>query len=323
MALTWWWLALPVAFGLLVTALLAWRRAANAGTDVPAAHTDLLGRSPRYRALARAESWSAVVAVAGVCLIALGGLLLSGRLAHASTQVPEQSSRDIMLCLDVSSSMTDADGEVVDAYARIVDRLQGDRIGLVLWSGAAIPAFPLTDDYGFVKSELARATTAFERYEYDYIAGTVLVRRRASSQIGDGLVSCVQRFDRPDEERSRVVILASDNEIQGPPVFTLEEATDLAVGRDVVVQCIAPGDGDAALIGAFRSACERTGGTLATLGADGGADEIVARIEQLARTTTRQEPQVIIHDRPAIGTAFALAGLVLVAASPRLRRLVR
>ena len=54
-----------------------------------------------------------------------------------------------------------------------------------------------------------------------------------------------------------------------------------------------------------------------------GADEIVARIEQLARTATRQGPQVLIHDRPAIGTAFALAGLVLVAASPRLRRLVR
>jgi hypothetical protein len=321
--LTWWWLAVAAAFVLVAVGVRAWRRAASAGSAVPAAHTGLLDRSPRYRALARAEATSAVVALAGVCLLALGGLLLGGRLALASTSAPEQSSRDIMLCLDVSSSMTDTDSEVVAAYSRIIDRLRGDRIGLVLWSGAAVPAFPLTDDYGFVKSELARATTAFERYEYDYIAGTVLLRRRASSQIGDGLASCIQRFDRTDEKRSRVVVLASDNDIQGPPILTLDQAADLATRRDVVVHCIAPSDGDPALVGAFRSACERTGGTLAALGDDGSADRIVDQVERLARTPTPDQPQVLVNDRPAVGTALALAGLVLLVAAPLRRRWVR
>ena len=323
MALSWWWLALPVALVLLAVAVLAWRRAANADDVLPAAHTELLARSPRYRALARAEAGSALLALAGVCLLAVGGLLLSGRLARASTVPPEQSSRDIMLCLDVSSSMTDADAEVVRAYARIADGLRGDRIGMMLWSGASVPAFPLTDDYGFVKAELDRATTAFETYDYDYIAGTVLLRRRASSQIGDGLVSCVQRFDRPGEERSRVVVLASDNDIQGEPVFTLEQAAALAAQRRVVVHCIAPRSGDPAQLDALRTACERTGGTLAVLDDDGGAGEVVDRISSLARTATKDAPRVIVHDRPAVGTAFALAGLVLLAVAPLRRRWVR
>ena len=323
MVLSWWWLALAALAVLLAWAVRAWRREANAETAVPAAHTAVLARSPRYRALARAEAGSAAVALAGVLLLAAGGLLLSGRLAQASTQAPDQSSRDVMLCLDVSSSMTSADGEVVAAYARIADGLRGDRIGMMLWSGAAVPAFPLTDDYGFVASELARATTAFETADYDYIAGTVLLRRRSSSQVGDGLVSCLKRFDRTDEERSRVVVLASDNDIQGPPVFSLTQAADLAAGQRVVVHCIAPGTTRPDLLGAFRAACERTGGTLATLGGDGGADDIVARIERLARTTTTSRPRLVVHDRPATGAALALAGLVLLVGAPLGRRWVR
>lgn len=324
MALTWWWLAVAVVV-VSLAALVRWWRRDDSGTqaDEPAylAHTALLRRSPRYAALVRRELTRSRVAVLGIAAVLIGATLLAGRLARATETDATSSNRDVVLCLDASSSMWQSDAQVVGAYAKLVGDLRGDRIGMTIWSGAAVTVFPLSDDYGYVTAELARAAHAFTVQDLDYIAGIQPDNRNASSQIGDGLVSCLQRFDNPGGPRSRVVVLASDNDIRGLPIFTLDQAIRRATAAGVVVECIAPTTARAEELEAFRVACTSARGSLAVLGDDDAGAALAGQIAQMPRTRLDQPPQWIIVDRPRVGGLVALGGLaILVAATPRRRR---
>src|SRR5690625_6461369 len=74
----------------------------------------------------------------------------------------------------------------------------------------------------------------------DFLTSTQPENVPGSSLIGDGLVNCVEAFDRKDEERSRSVIFATDNELAGDPLFTLDEAAQHAIDREVRVYALAP-----------------------------------------------------------------------------------
>ncbi len=324
MALTWWWLAAALLAGSVGALTWWWRRDRTTGEGAdPAyvAHTSLLGRSPRYAALVRREyvrTWVAVVGIAGVLL---GTLLLTGRLARVTPTDSTSSNRDVILCLDASSSMWESDAKVVSAYSTLVGDLRGDRVGMVIWSGAAVTVFPLSDDYGYVHDELARASHAFAVRNLDYLAGIQPDSRDASSQIGDGLVSCLDRFDDPGGPRSRVVVLASDNDIRGRPIFTLQEAATRATARGVVVECIAPPTARPDELEAFRVACANTRGSLAVLSDDSAAAALADQIGRMPRTRLERPPERIVADRPAVGGLLAAAGLALVVvATPRRRR---
>ena len=70
----------------------------------------------------------------------------------------------------------------------------------------------------------------------DFTAGTWSEERQyQSSLVADGLVSCVQRFDRLDEERGRALVFATDGEQRGRSVYDLPEAAAYAAARESVV----------------------------------------------------------------------------------------
>ena len=75
---------------------------------------------------------------------------------------PESRNRDIMLCLDVSGSMYEADSEILRVYAELSKGFKGERIGLVLFDSSPVVVFPLTDDYDFVTKQLESAAEAFK-----------------------------------------------------------------------------------------------------------------------------------------------------------------
>ena len=324
MALTWWWLAAALLAGSVGTLARWWRRDGTTGEGAdPAyvAHTWLLRRSPRYAVLVRREYVRTWVAVVGIAAVLLGALLLTGRLARPAPTDATSSNRDILLCLDASSSMWESDAKVVGAYSALVGDLPGDRVGMVIWSGAAVTVFPLSDDYGYVRDELARASHAFAVRDLDYLAGIQPDSRDASSQIGDGLVSCLDRFDDPGGPRSRVVVLASDNDIRGRPIFTLQQAATRASAKGVVVECLAPPTAQPDELDALRVACTATHGSLAVLGDDGATAALAHQIARMPRTRLVRPPERVVVDRPAVGGLLAAAGLALVVvATPRRRR---
>ncbi|GAA3545963.1 VWA domain-containing protein [Nocardioides daeguensis] len=319
----WPWLAL--ALGALVLVLLVvwlrpWRRPPRAGTAY-VAHTARLQSLPRYRVLVRRQ------VVLGACLTlaslvaCTGAVLLAGRLQQRQTMTQEDRTRDIVLCLDASGSMAEVDAQVLREFRDIIAGLRGERIGLTIWSGAAITVFPLTDDYSYVLEQLNAAEKAFasgDVYSDDYAiftAGTVL-DWDIQSQMGDGLASCVQRFDRSEEDRSRAIVLASDNEPIGTGIFSVPDAAAYAREKKVVVHGIAaPATGerpDAAR--QFEAAVTSTGGTFSLLGADGSTKAVIDAIADLDAKPIERPPLVQVLDRPQLGTVvvgIGLGGLVL------------
>lgn len=314
----WPWVVVLLALGVLAL-LVLWavtrgRSAATGGALV--AHAARLRALPRYRALVRRQVAIGACLSLFALLACAGAIVLGGRVQERQTLTANERSRDIVLCLDASGSMAEVDAEVVREFRTIVGGLRGERVGLTIWSGVAITIFPLTDDYDFVLEQLHEAEKAFasgavldDDYA-TYTAGTV-VDWEVQSQLGDGLASCVQRFDHKDEDRSRAVVLASDNEPIGTGIYDLPGAAELARQDHVVVHGIAAPATATRPSAArqFQEAVTSTGGTFAVLGADGSAGKVVDAIGALEAKRIERPPVVQVYDRPHLGTLLAGIGL--------------
>ncbi|HWI42896.1 MAG TPA: hypothetical protein VNS81_04715 [Nocardioides sp.] len=319
----WPWLALGLA-ALVVVLLAVWSRGRPRPPADAAyvAHTARLRALPRYRALVRRQVALGTCVSLAALLAAAGAIVLAGRIQERQTIERSDRTRDIMLCLDASGSMAEVDSQVLGEFRKIVEGLQGERIGLTIWSGVAINVFPLTDDYDFVQEQLSEAEKAFGSggvYSDEYglfTAGTV-VDWEVQSQLGDGLASCAQRFDRKEEQRSRAIVLASDNEPIGEGIFTVPEAARLAQDKGIVVHGIAAPATARRPSAAreFELAATSTGGTFSLLGADGSTAAVVEAIGRLRSRKIDRPPIVQVADRPHLGTVLAglgVGGLVLV-----------
>jgi len=322
--LKWPWLVLLLV--LLVVALLAawvriWRRPQPSGAAY-VAHAARLRALPRYRTLVQRQRLLGGFGSLAALVACVGGIVLGGRVQETQVMDRDEAARDIMLCLDASGSTAPWNVDVVQEFRNIVEGLQGERIGLTIWNNAAITKFPLTDDYDFVLDRLDESEEAFsdwseiyasEAFE-DYTAGTWSEERQyQSSLVADGLVSCVQRFDRLGEDRGRALVFATDGEQRGRSVYDLGEAAAYAAEDDIVVHVIAnPGepdrDGD---IDGLQAAASETGGTFAQLGTGGSAEEVVEEINELEAAKIERPPLVQTLDEPRTGQVLAGIGVGL------------
>lgn len=289
----------------------------------------LVSRAERLRELPafRGAVRRRMAALSGILVLGLIAALLGGVVASrpmaAKTIQPVNTSRDIMLCLDVSGSMLDVDREVIDVFDELLDGFKGERIGLTIFNSSPVQVFPLTDDYAFVREQLNRM-----RESFDYTTATPehwvgTLNGPGASLIGDGLAACTMRFDRLDDDRSRSVILATDNEVNGEQILTLEEAAAYAAGQDVRVFAIDPvTEPDAATSAELEDAAVATGGQAYGLRETTTVADIVAEVQQQEAAALRGQAQVIWSDSPDLWIALllvaALAFLVLLALFDRL-----
>ena len=108
---------------------------------------------------------------------------------------------EVVIALDVSNSMLAEDyspnrlERAKLAISRLVDRLQGDRIGLVIFAGEAFVQLPITADYVSAKVFLKTVDT-----ESVPIQGTALA---------EALMASARSFST-QSERSRAIILITD-----------------------------------------------------------------------------------------------------------------
>lgn len=321
MALRYWWL-LPMGLTALAVVLwLLWRRPGDLNSSVPVAHADRLTALPSYRkALAVQKRWLAVGVVSSL-LLALALLAAAARPVAESTSDPEQINRDIMLCLDVSGSMTDTDQAVVGVFAELVKQFKGERIGLTIFDSTAVAVFPLTDDYEFVGEQLTAANAALARdaTSYDFFQGTYEVA--GSSLIGDGLASCVSAFP-PDAtaHRSRSIIFATDNEVSGKPLFTLGEAATVAKKAKVRVHALNPSDYSSAghadaVAKELNDAAIATGGSYNALESTTAVKSIVRTVQATEAARLAGAPVKTVADQPALPLWLALLALPGLAAA--------
>jgi len=247
--------AIPLA-GLALAALWRWRsraEAAYAGRGALDAVSP--GRSPARRAL------KAGLLMAALALLALA----AARPQVGSREVPlERRGVDLMIVLDVSESMEASDvapsrreraQQEIDA---LLDRLRGDRAGLVLVAGSAFLRSPLSSDLGAVKQMVASAS--LERFLLQ--AGTALA---------DGIDAAAGALSE-SKTAARIILVVSDGEDhQGRAL----EAARSASGKGLLVY--AAGVGTAAG-GTIPQVDPATGATQPKVAPDTGAP-VVTRLD--------------------------------------------
>lgn len=264
-------------------------------------------------------------------------LAISARPSRVLDANEQSSSRDIVLCLDVSGSTLPYDLEVINAYLKFVEHFQGERIGLSIFNSTSRTVFPLTDDYSLVKKQLQYASKLLDgvqtqdkidnmqQKQYQQIStwldGTQN-RKEATSLIGDGLVSCAAMIPgvvygssnnskKPHNRlnRSASIVLATDNVVSGKPSYSLKAALDLTKQANIQVDGLYSGSAQTeneATTRQMRDLITQNGGIFLTQHNADSVMALVRKIEQQHTSIPNDSSQSALSDDPSIATILAV-----------------
>lgn len=278
------------------------------------ANTNFLMETNLYKKLYKEYKIFTNIALISL-LIAIGiAFVMLARPAKVETIHPEIQNRDIFLCMDVSDSVDELNVDMCDELKKVVKELNGERFGITIFNGQSVLLVPLTSDYKYVLEIMDKLEASFKEslkdsdlnmdwwddtsdfqtlyYKYE---GTLA--DEGSSFIGDGLASCLYNFPdlKENDERSRLIIFTTDNDLNGEPYVTLDEATDLCKKNDVRVFAIAP-DNIVDESG-FKRSIEKTGGKYYRNTWRNAYDDLVKDIKKI-KTSSIIKPETRVFDQP-------------------------
>ena len=131
----------------------------------------------------------------------------------------ESKGAEIMICLDVSNSMLAQDyspnrlERAKLAISRIVDKLQEDRIGLIVFAGTSFVQLPITTDYVSAKMFLNSIDT-----QSVPIQGTA---------IGDAILTAAKGFSAQSEKSRAIIVITDGENHEDDPVAAARQAVEL------------------------------------------------------------------------------------------------
>ncbi len=166
----------------------------------------------------------------GVIIVALVSLILAAANPQVGTKLQEvkQTGIDVFILLDVSRSMTAEDikpnrlEKAKYQISNLIRKLQGDRIGLIIFAGKAYIQFPLTTDYSAAGLFLSAVDVNSVPYP-----GTA---------INSAINLAVESFD--SSATSKVIIAITDGEDHAGDVM---DAVNEAVAKDIKIYTIGLG----------------------------------------------------------------------------------
>lgn len=182
-----------------------------------------------WRGLLKLGLWAA----AGWYLLIAVAVPLGPEIKVGSTQ----AGADVVLCVDVSSSMLAQDvapnrlEAVKLALDGLLEHLDGDRVGVVAFAGDALVACPLTSD-------METATLFVNKLDVDSVP-------RDGTGIGPALKLAQDAFGT-DPARGRLIVLATDGEDNAGTDAVAEARRAKASG--IPVYCVGIGSAEGALI---------------------------------------------------------------------------
>lgn len=133
----------------------------------------------------------------------------------------ETKGAEIMICLDVSNSMLAQDYSPCRleraklAISRIVDKLQDDRIGLIIFAGSSFVQLPITTDYVSAKMFLSSINT-----DSVPVQGTAM---------GDAILTASKSFSGQSDKSRAVIVITDGENHEDDPVEAAKQAADLGV----------------------------------------------------------------------------------------------
>ena len=323
----WWVFPALIAAGMLTVAGFIFYRTQTRHTKT--ANTVLVANSyrvrntPAYQKALR-KLWVQMLA-GGVMLTLLAGLAAFGASKPVSVEVitPEKHNRDIVLCLDASGSMFDVDTDILLKFQELVDGFRGERIALTIFNATGMQIFPLTDDYEYVQQNLEKMVTVFQNAWTDPESTTFLAptlgREEGASLIGDGLYGCSLNFDfQEDTTRSRSIILATDNVVNGTELVPLDDAAQTSADENIRVYGINPGSrGETgyvpdSAINQMQTAVETTGGQFFLLSDGAVVSSIIDSISATETSLIVGSPIIVRTDTPDLYLYLLAGGLIVV-----------
>jgi Ca-activated chloride channel family protein len=158
----------------------------------------------------------------------------------------KQEGIDLFIALDVSLSMRAEDikpsrlDKAKLELRSLIDRLAGDRIGLVVFAGDAFTQFPLTTDY-------SAANLFLDVVDVDAVS-------MPGTNIGAAITRGLESFDF-EEPTTKVIVIITDGESTEGDAF---EAAEEAAGKGVLIYAIGLGSPAGSPIPVYGAAGEQT-----------------------------------------------------------------
>jgi Ca-activated chloride channel family protein len=167
------------------------------------------------------------------CFVVIG---LAGPRYGIKYQENNRSGSEIIIALDVSNSMLAEDIQpnrlerAKQAVAQLIDRLDNNRIGLIVFAGQAYMQLPITVDYGSAKMFLSTIST-----------NSVPVQGTA---IGDAITLAINSFSPVAGAGKAIIIITDGENHEDNPI----EAAALATKSGISVHTIGIGSPNGAPI---------------------------------------------------------------------------
>lgn len=234
------------------------------------------------------------------CILAIViSLLIIARPYKTEIVDKDRYNKDIILCLDISRSMDEANEVLVDAILELVKKMDGERIGIVIFNCTPVVLTSLTDDYEYVIECLERIKNGYEiikrgendledYYYENYIFSGTMSGDYGGSLIGDGLTAAAMNFTE-DDERTKLIILSTDNEINGDPIVSLEDAGEFCKSKKISVFGIGIQSMMEQYYNEMKAVVENTGGKMYIGEEPTAVDDIVSDIEKISDSRMKGE----------------------------------
>lgn len=141
----------------------------------------------------------------------------------------KREGADIMVCLDVSNSMLAQDlspnrlERAKFALEKMIDKLEGDRLGIIVFAGEAYVQLPITTDYGAAKLFLESINTKMVPTQ--------------GTNITAAINKAVESFGK-DEGKNRAIVIITDGEDHEEDAVT---AAKEAADKNIMINTIGVG----------------------------------------------------------------------------------
>ena len=131
-------------------------------------------------------------------ILIISSLLLSGFLMARPYKTESKQlanyNRDIILCMDISTTCDELNAVLIDKLEDVVKELNGERFGIVIFNTSPVLLCPLTSDYEYVIEVLEKVK------EGDYICvlgtvGATVFKRKDGGDPGVNLTVLVQKWE--------------------------------------------------------------------------------------------------------------------------------
>ncbi len=181
--------------------------------------------------------WKFVLYLFAFTLLIIG--LINPQIGTKLEEVKRKGA-DLMICLDVSNSMKAEDlqpnrlEKSKQALSKLIEKLEGDRIGIIVFGGEAYVQLPITTDYSAAKLFLESIST-------DLIP-------TQGTDIGKAIDLAITSFGK-DEGKNKAIVVITDGENHDQNAILSAEA---AVEKGITIHTIGMGSAEGSPIPVYR-----------------------------------------------------------------------